>query len=137
MTVTDYEAILEQAKKDLLHKQADLAKCIATQEDIENEIAGLRGTVASLSRMLKREYVEEDEMGLTEAIRRAFKGHSGTLIPTEVRDRLKEAGYDISKHGNVMASIHSVMNRLNGRGEIIHAGDRADGKPAYRWATQR
>ena len=134
MAGTDYKIILERAKKDLLAEQETLGKCLKQQEQTEKRIAGLRQTIAALSRMLDEEFVEEDAMGLTDAIRTVFREKlgSGTLIPTEVRDYLVTIGYDITKYGNVMASIHSVMNRLAQRGEIEEAGTRADGKVAYR-----
>jgi hypothetical protein len=135
MTNTDYKVILEQAKKDLLSGQEALGKCFKQQEEIEKWITGLRQTIAALSRMLDEEFVEEDAMGLTDAIRTVFRDKlgSGTLIPTEVRDYLVTIGYDITKYGNVMASVHSVINRLLDKGEIAVAGTRADNKTAYKW----
>lgn len=133
MTNTDYKAILEQAKQDLLKGQEALGKCLKEQEEIEKWITGLRQTIAALSRMLDEEFIEEDAMGLTDAIRHVFSISIGTLIPTEVRDHLETSGYDIKKYGNVMASVHSVINRLKDRKEIVEAGSRADGKTAYRW----
>lgn len=135
MTGQDYKKILEQAKKDLLGAQEEMGECLEQQEQIEKKITALRQTVTALSRMLDEDFVEEDAMGLTDAIRLVFqnKEQSGTLIPTEVRDALAVHGFNLKKYGNVMASVHSVITRLADRGEIILAGTRADGKAAYRW----
>lgn len=133
-TAIDYRQLIDTLKKDLAVKQDTLGKCIAQQEQLENEIGAIRGSIANFSRMLGMVFDEEEEMGLTDAIRQAFKSHvPNALIPTEIRDRLKATGYDITKHGNVLASIHSVVNRLSQRGEIVNAGQRTDGKVAYRW----
>lgn len=133
MTDTDYEAILEQAKDDLLKEQNALGLCFRQQEAHEKKIAGLRATVAALSRMLDKEFVEEDAMGFTDAIREAFRTADTNLAPTEVKGRLEQMGYDTSKYGNVMASVHTIINRLVQRGEIKQIGTRADNKPAYMW----
>lgn len=133
MTGQDYKKILDQAKQDLLAAQQELGECLSKQEQIEKKITGLRQTISALSRMLDEDFVEEDAMGLTDAIREIFSTRLGDLIPTEVRDALKESGYDITKYGNVMASVHSVINRLATRGEIVEVGTRADGKAAYKW----
>lgn len=137
MAALDYETLLERAKEDLAEEQAKLGRLIGEQEATEKKIAGIRGMIGHLSRMLDKEYIEEDEAGLTENVRRVFKTHNGSLIPTEIRDRLRDSGYDISKHGNVMASIHSVVRRLSDRGEIVEAGNRNDGKVCYRWSPKK
>lgn len=134
MEKVNYKEVLEQAKKDLLCKQAALGTCLREQEFIEAQIIGLRQTVVALSKLLGEEFDEEDALGLTDAIRDAFKSKADqNLTAMEARDVLKSLGYDISKYGNVMASVHSVMKRLEKNNEIKQVGTRADGKPAYKW----
>lgn len=134
MNDTDYKQVLEQTKADLLKEQNALGKCMKQQEHHEKRIAGFRASVAALSRMLDEEFVEEDAMGFTDAIREVFKSlpENETLSPTDVRGRLEMLGYDTSKYGNVMASVHTIIGRLVTKGEIKHAGQRGDGKPVYR-----
>lgn len=57
-------------------------------------------------------------LGLTDAIREVLKT-SGTdyLSPTDVRDKLQKSGYDASKQANVLASIHTILKRLEASGE--------------------
>lgn len=133
MTDTDYKAVLDQAKKDLLKTQNELGQLLKQQEEMEKKIAGLRATIAALSRMLDEEFDEEDAIGLTDAIRHAFRkvGIAGHLTPTEVKGQLEMMGYDTAKYGNVMASVHTVVNRLLNQKEIKEVGKRADGKPCY------
>jgi hypothetical protein len=133
MTDTDYKAVLEKAKSDLLLTQAQLGEKFKEQEMLEKKITGLRATIAALARMLDEEFVEEDAIGLTDAIRAAFRaaGLTGTLTPTEVKEKLEMMGYDTAKYGNVMASVHTIINRLVGKREIKQAGNRADNKPCY------
>jgi len=133
MTDTDYKAILEQAKTDLLKTQNQLGEKFKEQEMLEKKITALRATIAALARMLDEEFVEEDALGFTDAIREAFRamGVSGNLTPTEVKGKLEMMGYDIAKYGNVMASVHTIINRLQSKNEIKHVGNRGDSKPCY------
>lgn len=133
MTDTDYKVVLDQAKTDLLKTQEQMGNCLKEQETLEKKIAGLRATIAALARMLDEEFFEEDAMGLTDAIREAFRsmGANGNLTATEVKGRLEMMGYNTAKYGNVMASIHTIINRLANKGEIKHVGSRGDNKPCY------
>ena len=133
----DYHQLIDSLKKDLALRQEALGKCMAQQEQLEREVAAIRSSITNFARMLDMEYVEEDDIGLTEAVRQVFKSAVGqSFIPTEIRDKLKGMGYDINKHGNVLASIHSVINRLQQRAEIAVVGQRNDGKTCYRWANK-
>jgi hypothetical protein len=133
MMDSDYKAILEKAKSDLLQTQNELGDTYKQQETLEKKITALRATIAALARMLDEEFVEEDAMGLTDAIREAFRaaGPSGNLTPTEVKGKLEMMGYNTAKYGNVMASVHTIINRLVNKGEIKQAGTRPDNKPCY------
>lgn len=136
MEKVNYKAVLEGAKADLLTKQAELGACLEQQEFIEAQIIGLRQTIIALAKLLGEDFDEEESLGLTDAIRDAFKAKADqNLIAMEVRDVIKSLGYDVSKYGNVMASVHSVIKRLEAKGEIRHVGNRGDGKPAYRWSA--
>ena len=49
-------------------------------------------------------------MGLTEAIRWVFRQPLLLpLTPTQVRDRMAEMGYDLSKYKHVMPPIHNTL----------------------------
>ncbi len=59
------------------------------------------------------------EMGLTEAIRWVFRQPLLLpLTPTQVRDRMAEMGYDLSKYKHVMPPIHNILKRMKEAGEI-------------------
>jgi hypothetical protein len=132
MEMIDYALVLEQAKVDLLQQQGKLGECLREQESLEARILGLRQTVVALSKMLGQQFDEEEALGLTDAIRDAFRASIGRSVTAlEVRGILEDLGYDISKYGNFMASIHSVLKRLAAKGEIREAGRREDGKVVY------
>ena len=127
-----YKEMLDQAKADYCALQEKMGECLKEQQHLEKRIVGIRETIVALSNLLGEEFVEEDALGLTDAIRQAFKTAVGPMAPTDVRGRLEQLGYDISKYGNVMASVHSVLNRLVQRREVAQEGT-IGAKPAYRW----
>jgi hypothetical protein len=127
---------LEQFKSEIVAKKLELGKCIQKQEDLETGIAKLQEVAVAIARLLGEEYVPEDAMGLTDAIRQAFKTTPNVTMTTkEVRARLQQMGFDITQYGNVLASIHTVISRLHSKREIKQAAVRNDGKPAYQWVN--
>jgi hypothetical protein len=132
MAEIDYKVLIGKAKNDLLATQKELGETYKKQEELEKKITGLRAIIAAMARMLDEEFVEEDAMGLTDAIREAFRsaGISGNLTPTEIKGKLEMMGYDTAKYGNVMASVHTIINRLVNQKEVKEIGKRGD-KPAY------
>jgi hypothetical protein len=71
------------------------------------------------------------EMGLTEAIRWVFRQPLILpLTPTQVRDRMAEMGYDLSKYKHEMPPIHNTLKRMKEAGEIreVEAVGRFGGK---------
>lgn len=134
MENSEFRPVLDKAKAELVVSQKRLGEHLAGQEAEEKNIARLREFIVTMSKLLGEEFVEEDTLGLTDAIRQAFKTHTTALQPTEVRDKLQQLGHDLTKYGNMMASIHAVINRLVAKQEIVRA-DAVGGKPAFRWNT--
>jgi hypothetical protein len=131
-----YKDMLEKAKADYIASQQKLGAHAREIELLEERISGLRETIFALSRMLRAEPFEEaDALGLTDAIRQAYRTHGGPLVPTDVRARLESMGYDTGKYGNLMASVHSIIGRLEKRGEIRSSGT-IGGKPAHAWVPK-
>ena len=131
----NYREMFDQIKAQIVNKRAELSVCIARVDELEDEIVALQQTASGLAKTLREEYVAEDELGLTDAIRKVFKQNaSKDFTALEVKAELEEMGYNLSKYGNVMASIHSVINRILGK-DIRQSGTKT-GKPCYRWVTQ-
>jgi len=130
----DFKQSLELAKGELKHLQQELGECMKKQAELEKKIAAVRQMIVGFSDALGEKFIEEDTLGLTDAIRQAFKTAGRRLAPTEVKDRLESIGYDTSKYGNMMASVHSVINRLVQQKQLqqINVG----GKPGYEWIPQ-
>jgi hypothetical protein len=135
MNRIDFKETLKNAKAELAELQHEMGLCLQRQEELEKKIAAIRQMIMGFSAALGEQFVEEDSLGLTDAIRQAFKTHEAPLTPTDVRGRLEALGYDTSKYGNMMASVHTIINRLVTQGQIRQNGTIA-GKPAYQWIQQ-
>lgn len=87
-----------------------------TGETIEQDIAS---RINELRQAETGEAGAGQEMGLTEVIRWVFRQpHILPLTPTQVRDRMAEMGYDLSKYKHVMPPIHNTLKRMKEAGEI-------------------
>lgn len=132
MSPEDYKVALTKLKQDLRESKARRIEHIDAAEREEERIAHLRQTVAALSKLCGEPFDDEDdEFGLTEAIRMALKAHGGHLNAQQVKTQIEKLGFNTGKYTNALASIHTVLKRLVVKGE---ADDTAsfDGKTAYR-----
>lgn len=123
MTEPDYRAALDAAIAEYEALGRDRRK-------IDERLAQLAQTIGSLSRLLG--YAPTQGLGLTDACRLIYRNAGVPLSPTDVRDRLRAMGIDLSAYRNEMAAIHTVIKRLNDGGELrfIAASPR---KHLYAW----
>jgi hypothetical protein len=129
-----YELALYGAKQELAEAVAELGEAQARTQELEQRIGDLRQTVSVLSKLCGQEDVDlESSLGLTDAIRLAFAGlgENQPVTAQEMRLRLESQGFNTRRYGNLLASIHTVLSRLDKKGEIRVVGTRNDGKPAY------
>lgn len=132
MTPETYRTALTQATKDLEEAKRRYAQAIEEQENAEEDIAELRQTVAGLSKLCGEQFKEDDdEFGLTDAIRLALKTHGSALNAVQVRNRLEQIGYKVASESS-LPSIHTILKRLVLKGELDDSAT-SDGKTAYRW----
>jgi hypothetical protein len=89
---------------------------VAGMQKFEARLSQVRTARASLLAMESEEPIAFDE-NLTEACRTVLRSSTDSFSPTEVRDKVKALGYDLSKHDNQMAAIHGVLKR------IVESGD--------------
>jgi hypothetical protein len=54
------------------------------------------------------------------------------MTPTEVRDRLRGIGFDVSRYVNDLAAVHTILKRLNQSGELRFLA-RGAGVHQYVW----
>ncbi len=130
-------------ESDLNHEREVLANLLWQREQLATKIAKQLTRVAALA-TLSEEGEEEAKMmenelgGLTNACRTAFRAAgSRGLMPTEVRSALEQLRFPTRTHKNILASIHTVIRRLEEAGEIrraIHDVYGGQDKSVYQWA---
>jgi hypothetical protein len=115
-----YESARERLS-GLLQQEAEIREQIAKWAPVVEQLAHLCGEKVDpeLLGRVNQAQVEGQEMGLTEAIRWVFRQPLMLpLTPTQVRDKMAEMGYGLSKYKYVMPPIHNTLNRMKEAGEI-------------------
>jgi hypothetical protein len=124
--VRDAIAALEREEKELLDQH----------QRTEVRLTQVRTAKAALVALENEEPIEFDGK-LADAARIALKSVGRrSLTPTEVRDAVKALGYNIEKHTNQMAAVHSVLKRLHEANEAgVKELPQAPGQRRYYWAA--
>lgn len=71
------------------------------------------------------------EGSLTDACRSVLRASTQPLSAVQVRNEIRELGYDIAKHAQQMAAVHSSLKRLSESGEVAKV-EAPDGVK-FRW----
>src|SRR5215467_5389812 len=124
MTADEYRSALDKAI-------AEYEKLGDERRRIDDRLAQLTQTITTLSRLVGLE--PTIPFGLTDACRLVYRNAGIPLSPTEVRDRLRALGFDLSTYSNELAAIHTVLRRLNASGELRAMA--VPGKQIYAWRT--
>jgi hypothetical protein len=141
--VTDkYREALEHAKAEFAQTREDLADLHVQQEQKEKRLNELREFIVATSKILGEDFVidEEENLGLTDAVRQAYKASTVAISHVGVEKYFRQIGYDLGKYdspASATASIHKVVSRLLEKGEIVPAGENSDGRAVYRWSTNK
>jgi hypothetical protein len=122
MTGADYRAALAAAI-------AEYEALGTERRHLDDRLAQLAQTISSLSCLLG--VTPTQPFGLTDACRLVYRNAGVPLSPTEVRERLRAIGVDLSTYSNEMAAIHTVLKRLNEAGELRFIA--VAGKHLYVW----
>src|SRR5258707_3010238 len=134
-----YESASEKLK-ELLRQETEIKEQISHWGPIVEQLSRLSGEtvdpdIASRINELKHDQASASgagqEMGLTEAIRWVVRQPLLLpLTPSQVRDRMAEMGYDLSKYKHVMPPIHNTMKRMKEAGEIREVDGLGGTRPA-------
>ena len=124
MTAREYRDALDKAI-------AEYERLGEERRRIDDRLAQLTQTIGTLSRLIGLE--PTIPFGLTDACRLVYRNAGIPLSPTDVRERLRAIGFDLSSYSNEMAAIHTVLRRLNVSGELRAMA--VPGKQIYAWRT--
>lgn len=129
-----YKHTLETAKEEI-------AQLLRERNEIDKKLSKLAPVVEYLSALCNPLPPELPmpstlDIGLSEAIRQAFKSASPRfgLTATEVRDRLREQGFNLDKYANELPPIHNTIARLEKAGDLEPV-TRPDAAKAHRWVS--
>jgi len=132
MQNTSYRQALEDARKNL-------DRLLRDRDDLDAEISKLESAIDSLSALCDESAVEvgrdaeSTAVSLRDAIRLIFNmARPNALTPTEVRDKLRQSGFDLDRYKYELPPIHNTIARLEAAGEI-EAALRSDGEKAYKF----
>lgn len=134
---------IELYKRTLEDAKAEMGSLLQQRRAIEERISMLAPVIEYLSPLCDQlpslppelPMPSQLDTGLSDAIRLAFKSAlPASLTPTEVRDKLRESGYNLDKYANELPPIHNTITRLLKQGEIEESAPRREGK-TYRWIS--
>ena len=117
------------AYKDAHEKaESDLREAIRNRDYWTIQVAKLEQLAKSLASMsassVKDQLTERDEIGIQEIIFTCIRQSGERLSATDIRDRLRDLQYDLTRYANPLAVIHSAIKRLvDGRFIEDVAGD--------------
>ena len=124
MSTEDYRRALEAAVREY--------EALGEQrQQIDRRLAELAQTLSTLSRLCG--IVPTVSVGLTDACRLVLRGAGMPMSPTEVRERLKSFGFDLTRYTNDLAAVHTTLKRLNDAGELRFVARPGTGEKAYVW----
>lgn len=123
----NYKAELEKARQEL-------SQLLMDAELVQNLIAKQKRKIAALAELADETEDSAAPLGLvegiTDAVRTVFRSAEKPLNPAEVRTRVEALGLPPQK--NILASVHTVIRRLQESGEVEPVGDVQFGG-GYRW----
>jgi hypothetical protein len=109
---------------------SDLAELNKKEHEIMVRKAQLRETVKAL-RALCGDLPDVNSLNLSDAIRLVFSGASEPMTAIEVRTKLQELGYEVTKLNNPLAHIHTAIKRMVDAEEILWHGEDEDMKKLF------
>jgi hypothetical protein len=120
----------EEYRRALKAAIAEWQELAGRRAEIEERLAQLTETIGTLTKLCG--LTPTVPWGLTDACRTILRNAGRPMTPVEIRNRLAAIGFDLSRYANDLASIHTVLKRLNRAGEARFVPARA-GKHAYEW----
>lgn len=76
------------------------------------------------------------KLGLTDAVREVLKATGERMTPPQVRDYLIRMNIKLDRFKNHLASITTVLVRLNDKGEVDMFYDKTTDKVTYQWKVE-
>jgi hypothetical protein len=107
--------------------QGELERLLQERTRLDARILELQHDIRHVARMV--DVTVDDpitQLGLTDAIRYVIQHAGKHMTPVDVRDELLKRYCDPEDYRNLLASVHTVMKRLERAGEITFDGIKAE-----------
>ena len=104
----NYREPLEEARTELESLLNEETKLEARLAENRVRSEALRETVISLATLIGEE-LDEESIGITDAIRGVLNSSDKFFRPTAVRNCLKREGFPLDKYKNPLAVIHTTL----------------------------
>lgn len=113
------------------------------KKEIDRDMANLSQLIRANANMLpdeeRKTFIaqadETEPAGFTGTIRRLLRDRREGFTPLELRGAMAESGIDLSAQSNPMASIHSVLKRLEASGDV-ESKPGPDNQTVYKWTAK-
>ncbi len=131
MTEENYRKAIQDAEKEV-------TRLTFIRATVDRKLAQLKTAITALSSLLEEPPKVEDataigDVGISTAIRQVLREAGVGLTPAQVKAKLIEAEFDLSKYANSSAVIHNTLKRLEGQNEVVPV--RVESGPAYALKT--
>jgi hypothetical protein len=125
----------ENYRKAIKDAEEEVTRLTLYRASVDRKLAQLKAAITALSSLLEEPPKVEDptimgDVGISTAIRQTLKEAGAGLTPAQIKAKLTEAEFDLSKYANSSAVIHNTLKRLEGQGEILAVRD-SSGITAY------
>lgn len=125
----------ENYRKAIQEAEEEVARLTVIRASIDRKLAQLKAAITALSSLLEEPPKAEDpttivDAGISNAIRQVLREAAVGLTPAQIKARLSEAKFDLSKYANPSAVIHNTIKRLHGQEEVVPVRD-SSGDIAY------
>src|SRR5215470_1212719 len=136
--MSDYKKTLERARREL-------AQLLKQREELDQRLLKLQRSIEGLAALCgeedhSRESLPEDlrdpngEGSITESILGFLANNVVPAKVPEIRNALKEEGFDPDKYSNFLTVIHNTLHRLARQGQVMK--DRLPGQGFWGWTTR-
>ncbi|MGH9760710.1 MAG: hypothetical protein ACREDR_08540 [Blastocatellia bacterium] len=137
-----YRRAFEESIRELAALLAKRDELEAQREDLDRRVDKVRCGAIALAGLADEENLAEThpelfpdsirpDMGFTDAVREVLKSALSYMSAIEVRNQLRQRGFDLDRMKSPLPSIHKILSRLVESGEA--EPDDREGKTVYRW----
>jgi len=132
MEKRDHKANLIGFRAELVNLETDLTRLDIEREEIRKQIEHTKRIIANLAVLCGETQEDFGSLGFTDACREILSSkHPKGLTATGVRDHLMQRGYNLAPYANPLASIYTILKRLEVNGQAYRF--EKNGKVFYKW----